>query len=174
MIPAFDNICQIMTKYMHMLICCRNSRIYVIFANDTTFLKIGLWCLTPLSTIVHLHRGDIDGGKRSIRWKPPTCHKSLTNFITWCCIECTPPRTEFEPTTLVVIGNDCTDSCKSNNHTITANDVPLMLRRMDNRETHSTLDTRHWTMTNKTKTHHIILTNDQHKPRQVDVLEKEK
>ena len=85
-----------------------------------------------------------------------------------------PPRTEFEPTTLVVIGNDCTDSCKSNNHTITANDVPLMLRRMDNRETHSTLDTRHWTMTNKTKTHHIILKNDQHKPRQVDVLEKEK
>jgi len=26
-------------------------------------------------------------GKRSTRKKPNTCHKSLTNFITKCCIE---------------------------------------------------------------------------------------
>jgi hypothetical protein len=37
--------------------------------------------------------------------KPPTCRKSLTNFIT-CCIEYTSPWARFELTSLVVIGND--------------------------------------------------------------------
>jgi hypothetical protein len=36
------------------------------------------------------------------------------------CIEYTSPWTRFEFTTLVVIGIDCTSSCKSNYHTITA------------------------------------------------------
>jgi len=31
----------------------------------------------------------IGGGNRSTRRKPPTCRKSLTNFITYCCIEYT-------------------------------------------------------------------------------------
>ena len=35
------------------------------------------------------------------------------------------PRTEFELTTLVVIGTDCIGSCKSNYHTITATTTPL-------------------------------------------------
>ena len=48
------------------------------------------------------------------------CRKSLTNFITLCCIEYTSPQTGFELTTLVVIGTDCTGSCKSNYHMITA------------------------------------------------------
>ena len=38
---------------------------------------VGLWCLTPLSTIFQLHRG----GNRSTRRKPQTCRKSLTNLI---------------------------------------------------------------------------------------------
>ena len=29
----------------------------------------------------------IGGGNRSIRRKQQTCHKTLTNFITYCCIE---------------------------------------------------------------------------------------
>ena len=42
---------------------------------------VGLWCLTPLSAIFQLCRGDqnIGGGNRR---KPPTCRKSLTNLIT--------------------------------------------------------------------------------------------
>jgi hypothetical protein len=49
--------------------------------------------------------------------KPLTCRKSLTNFITQCCIQYISPWTGFE-LTLVVIGTDCTGSCKSNNGTI--------------------------------------------------------
>jgi hypothetical protein len=49
---------------------------------------------------------------------------SLTNFITYCCIEYTSWWTRFELTTLMVIGTDCTESCKSNNHTITTTMAP--------------------------------------------------
>ena len=59
----------------------------------------------------------IGGGNQRTWRKPPTCRKSLTNFIT-CCIEYTLPLTGFEFTTLVVIGTDCTGSYKSNYHTI--------------------------------------------------------
>ena len=50
--------------------------------------------------------------------KPLTCRKSLTNFITLCCIKYTLPWTWFKLATLVVIGTDCTGSCKSNYHAI--------------------------------------------------------
>ena len=50
------------------------------------------------------------------------CHKSLTNFITYCWIKYTSSWTEFELATLVVID---TGSYKSNNHTITASMTPV-------------------------------------------------
>ena len=59
--------------------------------------------------------------------KPPTCYKSLTNFITYCCIEYTSPLAGFEVTTLVTIGTDCTGSCKSNHRTIMTIDHDLSL-----------------------------------------------
>jgi hypothetical protein len=55
----------------------------------------------------------------STRKKPPTCRKSLTIFITKCCIDYASPWTGFELTTLVMIGIDCIGSSKSNYHTIT-------------------------------------------------------
>ena len=82
---------------------------------------VGCWCLTPLSThfsyIVAI--SFICGGNWSTRRKPPTCRKSLTNFITSCCIEYISSWTGFELTTLVVIGTDFSGICKSNYHTIT-------------------------------------------------------
>ena len=47
-------------------------------------IRVMVLCLTPLSTILQVCRGVsfIGGGKRSIRRKPPTCRKSLTNFMT--------------------------------------------------------------------------------------------
>jgi hypothetical protein len=50
----------------------------------------------------------IGAGNRSTRRKQQACRKSLTKFITYCCIEYTSPRTGLELTTLVVIGTDCT------------------------------------------------------------------
>jgi hypothetical protein len=41
-----------------------------------SLIRLGLWCLTPLSTIFSLHRGGRIYGSR----KPPTHRQSLTNF----------------------------------------------------------------------------------------------
>ena len=83
----------------------------------------GLWFMVfnvTFNTIsVKSWRCFIGGGNRRTRRKPPTCRKSLTNLITYCCIEHISTRTGFELTTLVVIGTDCTCNCKSNYHTIT-------------------------------------------------------
>jgi hypothetical protein len=88
-----------------------------------------IWCLTHFqqyfSYVVEV--SFIDGRNRRTRRKPLTCRKSLTNFITYCCIKYTSPLTEFELTTLVVIGTDCTGSCKSNYHTLMTTTAPIYL-----------------------------------------------
>ena len=66
----------------------------------------------------------IGGGNRRTRKIPPTCHKSLTNFIKLFIMLFTSPLSSFELTTSVVIGTDCIGNCKSNCHTITATTTP--------------------------------------------------
>ena len=56
--------------------------------------------------------------------KPPTCRKSLTNFITYYCIEYISPLVRLELKTLVVIATDCIGSYKSNYDTITTMMTP--------------------------------------------------
>ena len=64
--------------------------------------------------------------------KPPTCSKSLTNFIAYCCIEYNSPEREAcskslrgnQSHFLVVIGTDCIGSCNSNYHTSTTATAP--------------------------------------------------
>ena len=65
--------------------------------------------------------------------KPSTCRKSLTNFITYCCIEYTSKWAGFKLKTLVVIGTDCTGSCKSNYHTITTTTAPKNLHNSESK-----------------------------------------
>ena len=79
-------------------------------------LEQGSWCLTLLPTIFQLYFGNQFYWWRtpSIRRKPPTCCKSLTNFITLCRVH--HAILGFELTT----GTDCTGSWKSNYHTITS------------------------------------------------------
>jgi hypothetical protein len=46
---------------------------------------LALWCLMPLSTLSYLYIVVVSftgEGNRSTQRKPPTCRKSLTNFIT--------------------------------------------------------------------------------------------
>ena len=77
---------------------------------------VGLWCLTPLSTIFQLYRGS-----QFYWWKKPDYPKKTTNlsqvtdklyhimlYLVWA---------GFELTTLVVIGTNCIGSHKSNYHT---------------------------------------------------------
>jgi hypothetical protein len=68
--------------------------VFTVFRLLTDFVclynyEFGLSCLTPLSTILHLYHGcqSYWWRKPSTRRKTPTCRKSLTNFITKCCIK---------------------------------------------------------------------------------------
>jgi hypothetical protein len=56
--------------------------------------------------------------------KPSTCCKKLTKFIKY-----TSPWVGFKFTRLVVIGTDCTGSCKSNYHTITTTTASLIISK---------------------------------------------
>jgi len=49
---------------------------------EKTPIGLVLWCFTPLSTKFQLYRG-----KPEYPEKTTTCRKSVTNFITQCCID---------------------------------------------------------------------------------------
>jgi len=77
----------LLTKYVKSTITCICLEILILLNKRWQWQTIDFVCLMPLLTIFQLYCAFsfIGGGNLRIQRKPPTCCKSLTNFITYCC-----------------------------------------------------------------------------------------
>jgi hypothetical protein len=95
---------------------CNGSRIFRFNCHSIYFSVNYSLKLSKRGVFRFIYFCNICGEKIETR---STCRKSLTNFITLCCIKYTSTGAGFELTTSVVIGTDYRGSCKFNYHTIT-------------------------------------------------------
>ena len=82
------------------------------------WIGLGLWCLTPLSTIFQLYRGG-----QILLMEETTDLLQVADKLYHIMLY-TSSWSRLKLITSVVIGTDCIGSCKSNYHTITSTMAP--------------------------------------------------
>ena len=115
-------------KNQHISSCFSFQYFLVIFTSENQYICTcyGIWLMVFSATFNNI--SVISWRSVLLVEKSGENHWPVTSY--WqtlshkCCIEYTSPWTGFELIILVVIGTDCTGSCKSNYHTITTMTAP--------------------------------------------------